>query len=252
MFSDKMLNSDMKSHLAPSSSSGQISSKPRVPSASTASLKTAATKSTTTKQGSSARPASARPAKQFYYYPKNDNSVYFSGMGPNANETAQGRPINVRSSSSKVEFQEWDQRSQQFKKKKRQSSTATYERKMTLPGRYMQQAKDNAIRRRHQLIARQGELLEKEHLYDCSLSSKLAANRAMDENRKLKSQLSMAHQKLKVKDNLMSDSLNCTFIACPHSQHSKAPNMNLIFKLRKKVIELRDLVALQEVEIINM
>ena len=28
--------------------------------------------------------------------------------------------------------------------------------------------------------------------------------------------------------------------------------MNLIFKLRKKVIELRDLVALQEVEIINM
>ena len=28
--------------------------------------------------------------------------------------------------------------------------------------------------------------------------------------------------------------------------------MNLIFKLRKKIIELRDLVALQEVEIINM
>ena len=123
---------------------------------------------------------------------------------------------------------------------------------MTLPGRYMQQAKDNAIRRRHQLVARQGELLEKEHLYDCQLASKLAANRAMDENRKLKSQLNMAHHKLKVKDNLMSDSLNCTFIACPHSQQSKAPNMNLIFKLRKKVIELRDLVALQEVEIINM
>jgi len=30
------------------------------------------------------------------------------------------------------------------------------------------------------------------------------------------------------------------------------PNMNIIFKLRKKVIELRDLVALQEVELINM
>ena len=28
--------------------------------------------------------------------------------------------------------------------------------------------------------------------------------------------------------------------------------MNLIFKLRKKVIELRDLVALQEVELIDM
>ena len=105
MFSDKqMLNSDMKSHLTPSQSSGQISSKPRVPSASPASLKTAATKSTTTKQGSSARPASARPAKQFHHYPRNDSSVYFSGVGPNANETAQGRPINVRSSSSKVEF----------------------------------------------------------------------------------------------------------------------------------------------------
>ena len=30
------------------------------------------------------------------------------------------------------------------------------------------------------------------------------------------------------------------------------PNMNLIFKLRKKVMELRDLVALQEVEIVNI
>mmetsp|Transcript_26858 Transcript_26858/g.33414 ORF Transcript_26858/g.33414 Transcript_26858/m.33414 type:complete len:100 (+) Transcript_26858:198-497(+) len=62
----------------------------------------------------------------------------------------------------------------------------------------------------------------------------------------------MAHHKLKVKDNLLTDSLNCTFVACPCSQNSKMPNMSLIFNLRKKVIELRDLVALQEVEIINM
>lgn len=74
----------------------------------------------------------------------------------------------------------------------------------------------------------------------------------MDENRKLKSQLNMAHHKLHVKDNLLQDSLNCTFVACPCSSNSKAPNMNLIFKLRKKVIELRDLVALQEVELMNM
>ena len=74
----------------------------------------------------------------------------------------------------------------------------------------------------------------------------------MDENRKLKSQLNMAHHKLHVKDNLLQDSLNCTFVACPCSSNSKAPNMNLIFKLRKKVIELRDLVALQEVELIDM
>ena len=62
----------------------------------------------------------------------------------------------------------------------------------------------------------------------------------------------MAHHKLHVKDNLLQDSLNCTFVACPCSSNSKAPNMNLIFKLRKKVIELRDLVALQEVELMNM
>ena len=62
----------------------------------------------------------------------------------------------------------------------------------------------------------------------------------------------MAHHKLVVKDNLLQDSLNCTFVACPCSSNAKAPNMNLIFTLRKKVIELRDLVSIQEVEIINM
>ena len=108
----------------------------------------------------------------------------------------------------------------------------------------MKQARQDAIRRRHKLIFRQGELLEKEHLYDCQLSAKLNSNMTMDENRRLKSQLMMAHQKLKTKDNLLQDSLNCTFVACPCSQNAKMPNMNLIFKLRQKVIELRDLVAL--------
>ena len=84
---------------------------------------------------------------------------------------------------------------------------ASFERKITQPGRYIEQAKENAVRRRHKLVARQGEMLEKEHLYDCQLASKLEANRIMDENRKLKSQLNMAHHKLKVKDNLLSDSL---------------------------------------------
>ena len=80
---------------------------------------------------------------------------------------------------------------------------ASFERKITQPGRYMQQAKEAAVRRRHRLVARQGELLEKEHLYDCQLASKIQTNRAMDENRKLKSQLNMAHHKLHVKDNLL-------------------------------------------------
>ena len=63
----------------------------------------------------------------------------------------------------------------------------SYERRMTDPGRYMVQAREDALRRRHKLIARQGNLLEKEHLYDCQLANKLQTNRALDENRKLKS-----------------------------------------------------------------
>ncbi len=51
----------------------------------------------------------------------------------------------------------------------------------------MVQAREEAVRRRHKLVARQGELLEKEHLYDCQLATKLQTNRALDENRKLKS-----------------------------------------------------------------
>ena len=74
-------------------------------------------------------------------------------------------PINVRTASSNVEFSEWDNKSQQPKKKKRETMSS-YERKITYPGRYMELAKEKAIRRRHRLVARQGELLEKEHLYD--------------------------------------------------------------------------------------
>ena len=50
---------------------------------------------------------------------------------------------------------------------------ASFERRITQPGKYMQQAREAAIRRRHKLVARQGELLEKEHLYDCQLASKI-------------------------------------------------------------------------------
>ena len=59
-------------------------------------------------------------------------------------------------------------------------------------------------------------------------------------------------KKLSQKEKLLSESLNCTFIACPCSGNSKGPNMQLIFKLRKKVIELRDLCAIQECEISSM
>lgn len=70
---------------------------------------------------------------------------------------------------------------------KRKASVGQFERNNTQPGRFMKLSRDAAIKRRHKLVARQGEFLEKEHLYDCQLSSKLATNVALDENRKLKS-----------------------------------------------------------------
>ena len=54
---------------------------------------------------------------------------------------------------------------------------------------------------------------------------------------------------MELKDKLMQDSLNCTFIACPCSDNANMPNVDTIFNMRKKVIELRDLVALQDTEI---
>ena len=56
--------------------------------------------------------------------------------------------------------------------------------------------------------------------------------------------MQIMERKLVKKDKLLQDSLNCTFIACPCTGNSKAPNMQLVFKLRKKIIELRDLCAL--------
>ena len=71
----------------------------------------------------------------------------------------------------------------------------------------------------------------------------------MDENIKLKSQLDLFKHKMEIKDQLMKESLNCTFIACPCSENSNMPNVQIIMNLRKKVIELRDLVTLQDTEI---
>ena len=115
----------------------------------------------------------------------------------------------------------------------------------------MQQARDDAFRR-YNTGGYFGEVLEKQHVYGCQLAKKLVTNKALDENQKLKKRLKMAEHKLSTKDSLLRDSLNCTFVACPCSQNSKMPNVNLIFKLRKKIIELRDLVALQEVELVNV
>ena len=64
--------------------------------------------------------------------------------------------------------------------------------------------------------------------------------------------MSVLERNLKAKDTLLQESLNCTFVACPCAQSSKQPNMQLVFKLRKKVMHLRDLVALQECEIASM
>ena len=64
--------------------------------------------------------------------------------------------------------------------------------------------------------------------------------------------LAILEKKLAKKQVLLKDSLNCTFIACPCTGSSKAPNMQLIFTLRKKIIELRDLSAIQECEIVSM
>ena len=63
--------------------------------------------------------------------------------------------------------------------------------------------------------------------------------------------MQIMERKLKAKEKLLQDSLNCTFIA-PDISSGKSHNMQLIFKLRKKIIELRDLAAIQECEIVSM
>ena len=206
------------------------------------------TSATTFNRGSSSqsrqtRPTSAQPQapKTLLKPPRNESTVYF------ANNDGQ---LNLQTPTKNLE--DMDQPNRNQKRKKRLQSSTQYERRITQPGRYLERAKNQAIQNRHRLIARQGELLNKEHLDECQLAGKLALSRALDENRKLRSQLNTANQKLHTKSNLLQDNLNCTFVACPCSKNAKVPNMQLIFKLRKKVMELRDLCATQEVELINI
>ena len=80
---------------------------------------------------------------------------------------AEPDTINLTSSAN-CEWHQYEQPSARKDKKTfNVGSAASFERKETVPGRYMEQAKETAIRRRHKLVARQGELIEKEHLYDC-------------------------------------------------------------------------------------
>ena len=74
----------------------------------------------------------------------------------------------------------------------------------------------------------------------------------MDQNTKLKQEVKLLLKKLRVKDLLLEDSLACTFVACPCSENYKVHNYQIIFKLRKKVMDLRDLSAIQEEEIISL
>lgn len=69
-------------------------------------------------------------------------------------------------------------------------------------------------------------------------------NRQIEENRKLRHHVILLQQKLHTKEQLLADSLNCTFVACPCASDGFHKNTQLIFKLRKKVIELRDLCSL--------
>ena len=113
--------------------------------------------------------------------PQNESSIYFTSVGDENH-------LNVRTGGSRPPL------STANKKSKRKMSVGAFERSVTQPGRYMQLAKDAAIRRRNKLVARQGEHIEKEHLYDCVLHSKLEKNKAHDELRKLKSELNQARQ----------------------------------------------------------
>ena len=162
MFNDRLVrndNRDLKSHLSPhvppkpSTSSAMSSSAHRV-SATTMST-TTHKKSTTSasKRSGSVRPSSARPLLK---PPRNDSSVYFATVGEDGQVNVQNGTASNYHGSSKV-----------MKKSRAAISVGKFERGVTQPGRYMVQARNAAIRRRHNLIARQGELLEKEHLYDC-------------------------------------------------------------------------------------
>lgn len=189
MFSDKYYakhgsqNGDISSHLPMPSAQAASAKKPSVAqsqgmsymggrSTTTASTTTGLTsnnksssKATTTSTASlklAARPQSAATRLK---PPRNDNTVYFATVNDNGQ-------VNLKTAGEMTDKSE-RKRLRAEKRKFSVGGGATYERKLTQPGRYMQQAKEAAIRRRHKLVARQGELLEKEHLYDCQLASKI-------------------------------------------------------------------------------
>jgi hypothetical protein len=81
-------------------------------------------------------------------------------------------------------------------------------------------------------------------LYDNSIRDRIENNRLSDQNTKLKAEIELLVRKLKKKDQLLEDSLACTFVACPCAEGHKSANVQILFKLRKKVMELRDLVAI--------
>ena len=103
----------------------------------------------------SGRPSSAKPLIR---PPKNQSSIIFDQVP--LKPTNNGI-VNLRTMSSNCDFHGYT------KSEKKRDSTSGFERGNTQPGRYMKLAKDAALRRRHRLVLRQGELLEKEHLYDC-------------------------------------------------------------------------------------
>ena len=69
---------------------------------------------------------------------------------------------------------------------------------------------------------------------------------------RLKYEVKLLEKKLRVKDSLVEDSLACTFVACPCHENFKTHNSQIIFNLRKKVMQLRDLRAIQEEEIVSL
>ena len=89
-------------------------------------------------------------------------------------------------------------------------------------------------------------------MYDENMLKGLTLCQVTDQNKKLRTKIAIMEKKMQKQSVLLEDSLACTFVACPCSSDSKDANYKILFKLRKKVIELRDLVSIQECEIMNM
>jgi len=66
--------------------------------------------------------------------------------------------------------------------------------------------------------------LEFESMYDENITKGLTINQVVDQNKKLRTKITILEKKLKTKDALLQDSLACTFVACPCSSDSKDPN----------------------------